>query len=201
MALGIALSVEANLGLSPISCMPYIFSLQFLPSFGILTVLLNAVFVLMQIAILRKKYHWIQLIQLPAVFIFGYFIDLCLVLASGLNVPSYAWQLFWCLLSCVVLAFGVFLQVHSKLTYLPGEGLVVVIADTVQKEFGKVKIVFDSTLVVLGIISSLVLTEQLVGVREGTVISALSVGFLVRFFKNKLPFIDAWLGYKPKTRS
>lgn len=194
MALGVALSVKANLGVSPISCIPYIYSVQFPLTMGMTTIIFNALLILLQIAVLRKNYKPIQLIQFPFVFIFGFFIDFTLYLASGIQATSYLPQALLCLLSCVVMGFGVFLEVKAGITYLPGEGLALAIAETIKKEFGKCKIGVDSGMVIVGALSSFVLLHGLQGVREGTVVAALAVGFLARLFSRSLPVVDVWLG-------
>lgn len=193
VAIGVAFSVKSNLGVSPVSCIPYIYSLKTPLTIGQLTILMNALFVVLQIIILRRKYQWFQLVQLPAVIAFGYFIDLAMVLVSGLHVSSYGGQIFWCLASCIVIGFGVFLEVKSGLTYLPGEGLAMAVSKTFGTDFGKIKVGLDSSMVALGIVSSLVLTHKLLGIREGTIAAAVLVGLLVRFFSSKLPMIDTWL--------
>ncbi len=64
-----------------------------------------------------------------------------------------------------------------KVLNLPGEGAVIALCHvTGGAEFGKVKVIFDWTLVALAAISSLLLMGRLEGVREGTVISAFLVG-------------------------
>lgn len=182
MALGISVSVKANLGVSPISCVPYIYSLKTPFTMGELTILMNALFMVMQIAILRKKYSIIQLIQLPAVIILGYSIDFTFYLASAINPGSYIGQIFWLLVSCLLIAFGIFLLVKADLTYIPGDGLVVVISETFKKDFGKMKMCFDSTMLFIGVTSSFVLIGKLAGIREGTFIAALLVGTLIRIY-------------------
>lgn len=193
MAVGVALSVKANLGVSPISCIPYVYSLKLNFTLGELTIAMNILFIVAQILILRRNYSLLQLAQLPAITVFGFCIDFSLYLLSGVDASSYALQVFWCLLSCVTIAFGVFLVVKANLTYLPGDGLAVVIADTFKKEFGKLKVCFDSSMVVIGVMSSFVLINKLAGIREGTIAAALLVGYLVKMFNKKLPAIDTWL--------
>ncbi len=154
MAFGVALSVEANLGVSPVSCIPYIFSVKYPLTMGTTTIIFNVLLILMQMMVLRKNYKCIQLIQIPVVFVFGFFTDLTLYLVSGLDVTAYAGQVLLCLSSFAVLAFGVFLEVKARITYLPGEGLALAIADTFKVEFGKCKMGVDSTMVILGTVSS-----------------------------------------------
>lgn len=194
MALGVTLSVKANLGVSPISCVPYVYSLTLPLSLGELTILLNLIFIAMQMAVLRKNYQWIQLVQLPSVIIFGYCIDFTMYLLSTLNPTSYVAQVFWCLGACSVLAFGIFLLLKTRLTYLPLDGLAVAISHTYHKEFGKVKISLDSTMVIIGVISSFAFLNRLEGIREGSVVAALLVGALIKFYSTKLVFVEQWLG-------
>ncbi|GET24627.1 cytidylate kinase family protein [Prolixibacter sp. NT017] len=198
MAFGVALSVKANLGVSPISCVPYVFSLKYPLTLGETTIIMNVFLILLQMVLLRKRYQLFQLIQFPVIFLFGIFIDFTLHLISWLNPVSYAGQASTCLLGCVILAFGVFLEVKAGLTYLPGEGLAMAITQTFKIEFGKTKIGVDSSLVLIGIVSSLGLLSGISGIREGTVAAAVLVGFIVRFLNRKINFLDVWLNIKPE---
>ncbi len=193
MAFGVALSVKADLGVSPISCVPYVYSLKFPFTIGELTIFLNTLFIVMQVILLHRKYRLIQLIQLPAVIVFGYFIDLTMYMLSEFYATSYGSQIFWCILSCIILAFGVFFIVKADLTYLPGEGLVVAIANSFQQEFGKMKIGLDSSMVIFGTLSSFLLIGHLQGIREGTFIAAIAVGYLVKFYSSRLTMVNMWL--------
>lgn len=193
MSFGVTLSIKADIGVSPISCIPYVYSLGIPLTVGEITIILNALFVLVQIAIARKNYNIFQLVQLPAVIVFGYCIDITMFLSTNLISSNYIEQLILCILACVVLAFGIFLVVKTRLTYLPIEGLVIVITQTYKAEFGKVKISIDSTMVILGIISSFALLNSLQGIREGSIIAALSIGALIKFYSTKLNFIANWI--------
>ncbi|EGB14451.1 membrane protein-like protein [Pseudodesulfovibrio mercurii] len=194
MAFGVAFSVKANLGVSPISCIPYIYSLKFDLTIGELTILMNSLFVLAQFLILRRKFTLLHLSQMLAVTVFGFGIDLAMMVIDDINANAYVWQLLMCLLSCVLIAFGVFLLVKAKLTYLPGDGLAVVVSDTFNKPFGKLKVTLDSSMVIVGLASSFLFLHRLEGIREGTVIAALLVGSLVRFYNSRILRLDAWLG-------
>lgn len=192
MALGVALSIKANLGVSPISCVPYVLSLHFSLTVGELTIIFNAFIVALQIILLRRRYRPLQLLQLVAASCFGYFIDFSLGLMQALTPEAYVSQLLVCVLSCAVIAFGVFLIVKANLTYLPGEGLAVSITDLMQTEFGKVKISIDSSMVICGVVASFIIFGELMGIREGTIIAALLVGYLVKQFVIRFQFIDRY---------
>ena len=64
-----------------------------------------------------------------------------------------------------------------------GEAFVKAISDTTNKEFGNVKVVFDVTCVILAVLLSFIFFDfTIVGTREGTIISALLTGFVVKLF-------------------
>ncbi|EGB14720.1 membrane protein-like protein [Pseudodesulfovibrio mercurii] len=201
MALGVSVSVRADLGVTPISCVPYVYSLSTPFTLGEMTIFMNIFFILGQMAILRKRYSPIQLLQLPAVVILGYCIDFTYRLVSGIEPSSYLEQLLWLLVSCALLALGVFLVVKANLTYIPGDGLIVVIADTFKKDFGKTKMCFDSSMVVIGLSSSLLLSGRVAGIREGTIIAALLVGYLIQLLNRLLRAAAARIEARGRTES
>jgi uncharacterized membrane protein YczE/cytidylate kinase len=193
VALGVALSIKANLGVSPISSVPYVYSLGFPLSMGTTTVIVNVLLILGQILLLRSSYKLVQLVQLPVVLLFGFFTDFTLFLVSDLVVTSYVSQLALCLLSCAVIGFGVFLEVKADLTFLPGEGMALALTEAFRFEFGKAKIIFDCSLVIIGIISSYILFGDIEGAREGTALAAVLVGLSVRGYNRALSFAGPWL--------
>ena len=87
------------------------------------------------------------------------------------------------LLSCIVMAFGVLLEVKTEVVFIPGDGFIVAIAKVLKREFGRVIPYCDVSFVVIAVILSFVFLGYLAGVREGTVISALIIGPIVRIFK------------------
>ena len=190
MSFGVALSIRSNLGTTPISAPPYVLSLFTSLSVGTYTIFVNVLFVLLQILILRKDFKPLQLAQIPAVILFGWFIDLSLAGISGLTPPDYLAEWLISILSSAVLAFGVFLQVKSDITLLPGEGLVMALTKAYKLEFGKTKIILDSLLVIISVIVSFVFLKNLQGVREGTVAAALLVGGIIRFYSANIHTFD-----------
>lgn len=188
MALGITLSTKANLGISPISCIPYILSLGLPLTFGVVTFFFNILLILTQVVILRKDFQPIQLLQILSVTLFSVFTDLTMFLVSGIQVENYLIQIILLLMSCVLIGLGICFQIKANVLMLPGEGLVDAIRKVSQKEFGKIKVSLDITLVLTGACISLLMFQQLSGVREGTIISALMIGMVVRFFVVRIHF-------------
>lgn len=193
---GIALITKAALGTSPISSVPYVLSLQFSPTLGEFTLAINMVFILLQVLLLRRKFQLIQLLQIAVNVIFSYFIDISMNLLQWLNIDNYFLQLLALVLGCTVLAFGINLEVAPKVLMVPGEGVVYAISETVHQEFGTVKVAFDVTLMATAAVLSLVFFHQFNGIREGTVISAVLVGLIVKFFQKHLTFLSRILREK-----
>lgn len=180
MAFGVACSIKANLGTSPISSVPYVISLFSPLTVGTATILMHCVFILIQILLLRKQYHPIQLMQLPVAVFFGYLTDFGVWAVRGISCNSYWQQWILCLIGIFLVAVGVSLEVKAGVVVLAGEGVVLAVCKIFPVKFGYMKVGFDVTLVVIACILSLVFTGHLQGVREGTVAAALLVGMIAK---------------------
>ena len=93
------------------------------------------------------------------------------------------------LVGCAILGFGVYLEVLADVVMLPGESFVRAIVQTWKTNFGTTKIIFDISMAVIAAALSFLFSGQLNGVREGTIIAALLVGFIARVLGKKLEFI------------
>lgn len=180
MAFGVAFSIKASLGTSPISSVPYVVSLFAPLTVGTATIIMHCVFILLQILILRKKYHPIQLMQLPVAFFFGYLTDFGVWAVQGITCDHYLQQWLLCLIGIFLVAVGVSLEVKAGVVVLAGEGVVLAICKVLPVKFGYMKVGFDVTLVAIACVLSFVFTGRLQGVREGTVAAALLVGLIAK---------------------
>ena len=181
MSLGIALSLKSTLGTPPISCIPAVLAVAFPLSVGEFTIIFNALLVLFQMVLLRKI-TISQIAQMLVCILFGYMIDFNLSVITFINPSDYISQWILLIVSCFVLAFGLVIEVKSDITMLPGDGSVVAIGEVLNKDWGKVKPFFDITVVSIGVILALVFIGHLEGVREGTIFSAVTVGFIIQFY-------------------
>ena len=181
MAFGVAFSIKASLGTSPISSVPYVVSLFAPLTVGTATIVMHCVFILLQILILRRNYHPIQLMQLPVAVFFGYLTDFGVWAVRGIHCSTYWQQWIVCLIGILLVAAGVSLEVKAGVVVLAGEGVVLAICKVLPKiKFGYMKAGFDVTLVVIACILSFTFTGHLQGVREGTVAAALLVGLIAK---------------------
>lgn len=183
-AMGVALTKHGELGVSPISSVSNVMSMKFTSfSLGTWLIIWNCALIAGQIIILRKKFQPIQLLQIPLSFLFGWFTDLCMIMIRGIPADSYAVRIMLVFSGIAVLAFGISLAVIADVIMNSGEAFVKAVSDISGKQFGNVKIVFDILCVVLSaVLSMLFFNLKIAGIREGTILSALITGFIVKFF-------------------
>ena len=175
LAFGIALAVNCKLGLSPVSSLPYVLSLIFNVSLGTCTTIVYATYVLLQMVLLRK-FQPALLLQLVFSTIFGWFVDGAKYVLGDFCLPTYFGQLAMLAASIVLIGFSLVLYIAVKLAPMPAEGLVGCLADKLGRPFSQMKTAFDCTSVLLAAVLSLIFLGGLVGIREGTVLTALLVG-------------------------
>lgn len=185
-SLGISFITKANLGTSPISSIPYTLSLGFPLSLGMFTMIFSVLLMVIQLLILRKRFSKELWLQLPISVLFSAFIDLTMAMLFFIDPQTYVTQLISLLIGCVILGFGVFMEMAANVVMLPGECTVRAISSTWNTDFGKTKIAVDVTMAVSAAVLGVALYWQIAGVREGSLISALLVGFLARIFNRKI---------------
>ncbi|MBP3487962.1 MAG: YitT family protein [Roseburia sp.] len=187
-ALGVAFAKHGELGVSPISSVANVMSCKFSSlSLGTWLIIWNCVLIAGQIFILRKKFRLIQLLQIPLSFLFGAFTDLGMWIVSFIPADSYPVRMIMVVSGIVVLGFGISLSVIANVIMNSGEAFVKAVSDTIHKEFGNVKIAFDVLCVVISLVLSLIFFDfTVVGTREGTILSALLTGVVVKIFSSKL---------------
>ena len=185
MTLGISLSVKSNLGVSPVSSIPYTITCITGLEMGKATILFHIVLVVMQILILRKAFQMKNLLQVVVGVIFGYFTTF-----SFLPTPEHMTvRLLMMLGSTVLIAVGIFFYLPADIVPLAGEGAMKAVSDTTHIAFNKVKVGFDISMVVISLISCLVALGTLGSVGVGTIIAAVLVGSV-------LGVITKWFGEK-----
>ena len=188
-SLGVSLITKANLGTSPISSIPYVLSLNFPFTLGNFTIFFSIFLIVLQLIILRKNFKGEHILQIPVSIMFGYFIDLTMILFSWVNPEAYIMKIVYLLIGCLILGVGVYMEVLADVVMLPGESFVRAVVLTWKTNFGTTKICFDISMSVIAAVFSFIFAGSLAGVREGTVIAALLVGFIARLIGKKLVFL------------
>lgn len=192
---GIAFITKSDLGTSQISSVPYVLSLEFSDyTFGMTTFIFNILFIIIQVIILRRDFHPIQILQVFANILFSFFIDVSMNWLSFFQPESFIIKLISLFIGCMILALGICIEVAPNVIVVPGEGVVraLALAIAIKKpkvKFGTIKIYFDITLIILACILSFIFFGELNGVGIGTIISALVVGKFINFINQHFKFL------------
>lgn len=187
-AVGVAVTKHADLGVSPIPSPANVAAEKFdFLSLGSWIIVWNCILIVGQIILLKKKFEPVQLLQIPLSFLFGWFTDFGVWCASFVTVDIYPARLLTVMIGTVIMGFGIALCVIANVVMNSGEAFVKAVADTAHKNFGNVKIAFDIACVIIAVILSLLFFDfKVVGMREGTIISALCTGLVVKLFSKLL---------------
>ncbi len=192
-SLGVSLITKADLGTSPISSIPYVSSLNFPFTLGVFTIIFSLLLILLQLFILGKNFRAEHYLQIPVSIAFGFFIDICMFFLTDLQPVMYFTKLFYLLIGCVVLGVGVYFEILADVVMLPGESFVRAVVYRWKTDFGTIKIAFDVSLSCIAALLSFLFAGELFGVREGTIIAALLVGFIARTLNRQLAFLPTAL--------
>jgi len=208
LTFGVSLFIRSNLGASAISVSPLVWSEAGnasvslfgwqVPAFSVggYTIIMNSFFVFLQILILRRRYQLFQLFQLIVGAIFSFFLDVNLAitepLTAGSGAAGFAWGLFLVFAGGTIMGVGVACEVRCKSVMMPGEGVQVAIAQASGKEFSKVKIIVDTSLVCIAIVCCVAFFGtwrwELIGI--GTLVSMVYIGIVVRLLSPHLTWFD-----------
>ena len=109
--------------------------------------------------------------------------DLGMACVAAIPVPNYPVRLLLVLCGIILLGFGISLSVIANVILNSGEAFVTAISDVSGKNFGDLKIAFDVCCVVLALLLSLLFFQgKIIGTREGTILTALLTGLVVKRF-------------------
>ena len=186
----IAAVAQAGLGISPISTLPFVLSKITDFSFGAMNFAVNLVFVLLQILLLGRRFKLFSLLQIPFVFLFSLSIDAGMWIVAHFPMTTYPVQLTVSVVGCFFMALSIGLMVCSKLLMMPGDGFVLALSTVTGKPYGMLKQANDIISVVLAAILGWGLLGHIEGIREGTVISAFLVGYILRYL---IPILEPLL--------
>ena len=203
MAIGVVFSAKSALGVSPVGSLANVLYQIGLskgaPSYinlGNCTIAVYCLYILVEALLLRRDFKPQMLLQLVASFLFGQLVNLATAMLSFLPAPgSYVLQMLYLLCSVPLVAAGVMLYLSPNILPTPGEGMSLAISKLTGLSVGSSKTIFDCSMVVISAVTSLIFFHGLVGVREGTVICALLVGFVMKqlqkpFQKPLLRFVE-----------
>ena len=193
-SMGVAFSTKAGLGTSPVASVPYSISLVCTVfTLGGWLNLLSVLQITVQVLLLGKKCKPVEIIiQTVLAFSYGYMTDFSCWLIRGIEVTTYLQQFAYMLSGCIILAFGIWIQLKGAVAMLPGEAMNRTISMVTGKKYENVKIFFDFFYISIAAIICLVFIGRLEGVREGSIFAAFAVGNIIKVYNciyNKMKFL------------
>ncbi len=203
MAIGVVFSARSSLGVSPVSSLGNVLyqigrsaGAPDYVNLGNCTTAVFCVYLLAEFLLLMRDFKLVMLLQVAASLLFGQLVNLAAAMLVKLPTPgSYGMQMLYLAVSIPLVAAGVLLYLSPNLLSMPGEGLCLAVTQKTKLSVGTTKTIFDCTVVLLSVVVSLLYFKTLIGVREGTVICALLVGFVLKllqkpFQKPLLRFVE-----------
>lgn len=195
LSLGVSFSIQADLGVSPVSSLAYAFSLATGLSVGAMTVVANVLFIIIQV-ILSKRFNFREsIVQLIIAFLFGFFMDLTLFIVQLLPAPeTILMRGAFLIISLFVVAIGLLGYFTAKFPLMPYDELTYVISEKFKKELSKAKITSDLINVCVAGIVCIVFVQSLGAVGIGTVVAAYFIGkILGLLMKNYQKYVLRWI--------
>jgi len=182
IAIGVAFSVNSQLGVSPVNSLPYVISVITGKDLGTMVIVVFSSYIFVQILLLRKEFKWINLTQLVFSTIFGYFVDFAKYIVGDFAIPTYFGKLIMLAVSIVLIAIGICIYVNTYLVNMPMEGMTAAVQKKIfkNKSFSDVKVIMDCLVVSIGIVLSFLFLGKIEGIREGTVLCAILVGKVMK---------------------
>ena len=212
IGVSVNLSKISSVGMTPVSSLPYACEKIWGFTLGTTTFIIYVIFIGLQILVLRKRFPLRNILGLALTFWLSFMIDLLGIdpkafghLMSHMPIPvTYPARLIYLVAALVVGAIGVFLYIYVNWIPLPTDGFAAAISTVTGKSFGDCKTFVDIGIVITALILQLTFlggmasfTNGNVVVREGTILSAIFIGQLVKPFSKWFgPVIDRWIGEK-----
>jgi len=185
-AMGISLQLTAAIGVAPFDALNQSFAYVFDMRVGDIVTIVNVVFVVVQILILKKDTTWKILLQIVIGALLGQFVNLFMYgVFSQLVIENYIWRMLLFLFGALWVPIFIGSVMVIDLVTMPVENLAMVLSNEVKYSFGQIRQLMDIIFVVISLALTFLFSEPLT-IREGTIISALTFGPLLSFYMPKV---------------
>ena len=181
VAVGAALSVKSDMGVSPVTTIPYTVTYIRGVDMGITTFLFHLLLVFIEFVLLRKNFKLKNLLQVAVGVVFGLFTSLCNYLVFLIPFPdTMVVRIVLLILSIVAVALGLFFYVPAEIMPMAVEGLMLVISEVTGIKFSTIKIALDIAFSLISLIVCLIAVHNMGSVGTGTVVSAITTGLVLK---------------------
>ena len=195
LSLGVSFSIQANLGVSPVSSLAYAFSLTSGMSVGFMTVVANILFITLQV-IFSKRFNLREsIVQFIVTVLFGFFMDANLFVLRLLLTPeTFIMRWAFLIVSLFVVAIGLVGYFSAKFPLMPYDELTHVISERFNMKFSKAKVSSDLINVGVAGLVCIIFIQSLGSIGVGTLVAAYFIGKIVGWLmKHYQKYIDQWI--------
>lgn len=196
LGLGIALILKASIGASPYDALSQTVSEISTIKVGTVTIIINSIFIMIQILLKGKNFPIIQYLQFIVIFLLGNVVNIFLYNILNFEISNYLIKSFIYICGTLVSALGIAGIVNINIVYTALEGFLVAITEKTKSNFVKNRLYYDIICVILAIALAFIFKVDL-QIREGTIISAFIfapiMGYFMRITKplfKKLGILD-----------
>lgn len=192
---GIAIMTRASLGCSPIAAIPYsLFNLLPQVSYGQWVIIFNLSLIALEWFILKKQTsHGILASQAALTLLLGCYVDIFMNLAIDVAPSQYSSRLMVVAGCSLSISLGTAMCIAAHLATTPADGLTSAIAKNRGRRKARVNLFADLAMAMIALGICVQAFHAPVAVREGTVIAAILIGFLVKMF------IRTWAGLRKES--
>ena len=180
------MAVKADLGITPVNSIAFVLSKVLSADHGLMTGVIYAGYVLIQLAILRREFRLYNLLQAGLGLLFGWFVFLCNHILAFQVPDVYPVRLIFLLSGVIIIGLGIMLYLRAAILPQPAEGLILAIQKKTGWKLHNIKVAFDSSVVVIAAAISFIAIKKIIGIREGTLISMIGIGKCLGFFTKYL---------------
>ena len=187
MSIGIVFISHGDLGIPPFLSLSYVLSSYFKSSLFLNDLLQQIFFIIIQILILKQNFKKIQLCQIFIWLLLNIFLSINNIIFLGNFYPkNYLVKILFLLFGSFLIGIGINIQLFIKTIYTPCEGLFLTIYNILQYNICYTKIIYDFILILLTTIFSYLLFGSIIGVKEGTIVCGIFIGFFFGTFNERV---------------
>lgn len=191
LAFAVTLAINSDFGISPNSSLPYVLSLVLDMKMSTCIMGISIIQLLLQAALLRREFKWINVSQFAVSALFGYCVDFARWVVGDFAFHTYFGRMAMLLSSILLIGVGISLYVNASLMPAPSEGLTLTFSKVCKVKFHNAKNIQDITTVSLAMLLGYINMGSFVGVGVGTILSALLVGRAVKLVQRWIkPMMD-----------
>ncbi|MCR5175976.1 MAG: cytidylate kinase family protein [Anaerovibrio sp.] len=182
IAIGTAIMIRADIGVTPIVILPYTASLISPEiSVGVWVFIFNILAIMVNMLIRRDTIHkWEVLFHFLLALILGIFTDLSLEAFSDFIPVEYLHRVMTCMGGILVFAGGLYFCRIADVGTFPVYALTKKLSGLFHRRYIQIKLVLDVLFCAFSVILGLLCIDSLGGFREGTVVAAFFMGALIK---------------------